>query len=319
MSEDDLLDAKPRGAPAMGRRGGGGSSENAAPSLAADFDASDDGKAASRRQPGGWATDDTAPSSGWTDEPRGGVAESVPDRDFPVRRERVPDGTPGANARRNRMDRASKHEALETREKEISPDVPEIPSLTASTRAHDDSKDRVACDVPEYAARGSEVRSVDELNRAASLTGFRDARRDRGEDGDYGDYGAAAADGRDGWGGDVDVSLLASAFVPAECLEEGEDAQLWSPDRLWNAVKTELRLDEARRLKADRQKEDDLASSGAGVRSRVSDDAFEETAVGGNPGVTAFASPIESATDLEEKNREGVLRKKLTKLVAARG
>ena len=64
MSDDDLFGTRPRGAPAMGRRGGGErSTERASPALAADFadDASDEETARPpARRSGGWADEDAA-------------------------------------------------------------------------------------------------------------------------------------------------------------------------------------------------------------------------------------------------------------------
>ena len=108
MSDDDLFGTRPRGAPAMGRRGGGErSTERASPALAADFadDASDEETARPpARRSGGWADEDAA----------GGIARDFDDAS-PLRapRDGGVDGTPGGSASRRRMDSASKHDALE--------------------------------------------------------------------------------------------------------------------------------------------------------------------------------------------------------------
>ena len=77
MSDDDLFGTRPRGAPAMGRRGGGErSTERASPALAADFadDASDEETARPpARRSGGWADEDAA----------GGIARDFDDASPP--------------------------------------------------------------------------------------------------------------------------------------------------------------------------------------------------------------------------------------------
>ena len=310
MSDDDLFGTRPRGAPAMGRRGGGErSTERASPALAADFadDASDEETARPpARRSGGWADEDAA----------GGIARDFDDAS-PLRapRDGGVDGTPGGPASRRRMDSASKHDALAARGGP-GPDIPEIPTLSDARPFADDAYADDAADAPEYTAgTNTNVRSIHELNRATFAGGAAEARFDDDDDDDGGGGGAPR-------GGAVDVSLLASALVPRACLEE-EGEEEWVPARLWNAVKHDLRRE---REEAERDAHEAEARLGEGALERggfgFSGDVFEEDAVGGGTlGAADFASPAKTGAAAEAKKRKGLLgrmRKKLGKMAGVR-
>jgi len=171
MSDDDLFGTRSRGAPAMGRRGGGErSTERASPALAADFadDASDEETARPpARRSGGWAGEDAAE----------GIARDFDDAS-PLRApmDGGVDGTPGGSASRRRMDSASKHDALEARGGP-GPDIPEIPTLSEARAFADGAYADDAADAPEYTAgTNTNIRSIHELNRATFAGGAAEAR-----------------------------------------------------------------------------------------------------------------------------------------------
>ena len=327
MSDDELFGTRPRGAPAMGRRRGGErSTERASPALAADLadDSSDEETRPPARRSGGWAGEDAAgapaSSSGWAaDAPAEGIAHDFDDASpVHVRRDGGVGGTPGGSASRRRMDSASKHDALEARDSDRGPDIPEIPTLSDSRAFADGAYADDAADAPEYAAgAGTNVRSIRELNRATTRGfGF-------GGDGDDfrdGDGDASTLDAGETF---VDVSLLASALVPRACLEE-EGEEEWVPARLWSAVKHDLRREreqaerDARGPETGLGEKDDRNGFGFGFGG---DDVFREDAVGGALGAADFASPAKTGAAAEAKKRKGLLgrmRKKLGKMTGAR-
>ena len=202
-----MFGTRPRGAPAMGRRGGGErSTERASPALAADFadDASDEETARPpARRSGGWADEDAAV----------GIARDFDDAS-PLRapRDGGVDGTPGGSASRRRMDSASKHDALEARGGP-GPDIPEIPTLSDARPFADDAYADDAADAPEYTAgTNTNVRSIHELNRATFAGGAAEARFDDDDDDDGG-----------GGGGRRVAAPSTSRFSP----------RLWSRARAW--------------------------------------------------------------------------------------
>ena len=333
MSDDELFGTRPRGAPAMGRRRGGErSTERASPALAADLadDSSDEETRPPARRSGGWAGEDAAgapaSSSGWA---AGGLAEGVA-RDFdddasPVRPPRGGEfgGTPGGSASRRRMDSASKHDALEARDAPSGADIPEIPTSFRDSRALEDGAyaDDAAADAFD---ERTHVRSIDELDRATERVPFaanaNDAFRDDFIDYDaYGDGSESHPLGAHSARGAVDVSLLASALVPRAFLEE-EGEEEWVPERLWNAVKHDLRREreDAERdanANANANENEDDSEKRFGFE-RGGDDVFED-AVGGALGAADFASPAKTGAAVEAKKRKGLLgrvRKKLGKL-----
>lgn len=302
MSDDDLFGTRPRGAPAMGRRGGGErSTERASPALAADFadDASDEETARPpARRSGGWADEDAA----------GGIARDFDDAS-PLRasRDGGVDGTPGGSASRRRMDSASKHDALEARDVPSGADIPEIPTSFRDSRALEDgayADDAAAGGFDER----THVRSIDELDRATERMQFATSAND--DDDAYGDGAESDPLGAHGTRGAVDVSLLASALVPRAFLEEEGDEE-WVPERLWNAVKHDLRREreEAERDENENENEYENGFERGG-------DVFED-AVGGALGAADFASPAKTGAAVEAKKRKGLLgrvRKKLGKM-----
>jgi hypothetical protein len=317
MSDDELFGTRPRGAPAMGRRRGGErSTERASPALAADLadDSSDEETRPPASRSGGWAGEDAAgapaSSSGWAaGGPAEGVARDFDDDESPVRPSRAGGfgGTPGGSASRRRMDSASKHDALEARDVPSGADIPEIPTSFRDSRALEDgayADDAAAGGFDER----THVRSIDELDRATERMQFATSAND--DDDAYGDGVESDPLGAHGTRGAVDVSLLASALVPRAFLEEEGDEE-WVPERLWNAVKHDLRREreEAERDENENENEYENGFERGG-------DVFED-AVGGALGAADFASPAKTGAAVEAKKRKGLLgrvRKKLGKM-----
>ena len=166
------------------------------------------------------------------------------------------------------------------------------------------------------------VRSIDELDRATERVPFaanaNDAFRDDVIDDDsYGDGSESHPLGAHSARSAVDVSLLASALVPRAFLEEETDEE-WVPERLWNAVKHDLRREreDAERDANAIENEDDSEKRFGFERGGDGLDVFED-AVGGALGAADFASPAKTGAAMEAKKRKGLLgrvRKKLGKL-----
>ena len=149
------------------------------------------------------------------------------------------------------------------------------------------------------------VRSIDELDRATERMQFATSANDDGDA--YGDGVESDPLGAHGTRGAVDVSLLASALVPRAFLEEEGDEE-WVPERLWNAVKHDLRREreEAERDENENENENENGFERGG-------DVFED-AVGGALGAADFASPAKTGAAVEAKKRKGLLGRVSKKL-----
>ena len=197
-----------------GRRARGG--------IAADFDDDDaplppSRAVASRRDtPGGWSADDApavVPVAPSAPRERNSAPRGRP-RDVPP----PPDGDLAVP--RNRHD-------------EIERDVGELAEIPDLDDAGDawDAPDELAA-VPAYDA-GTRVQTIGELDEAKG--GFASRARPG--------YVETEDDA-----GDIDLSLLTSALIPAELVRE--DDEEWIPEKLWEQLKAELRAEEEAREEA---------------------------------------------------------------------
>ena len=206
-------------APAPSR---GGADGERAGGIAADFDDDDaplppSRAVASRRDtPGGWSADDApaaVPVAPSAPRERNSAPRGRP-RDVPP----SPDGDLAVP--RNRHDEI---------ERDVG-DLAEIPDLDDAGDAWD-APDELAA-VPAYDA-GTRVQTIGELDEAKG--GFASRARPG--------YVETEDDA-----GDIDLSLLTSALIPAELVRE--DDEEWIPEKLWEQLKAELRAEEEAREEA---------------------------------------------------------------------